>query len=161
MSKRLHALSDLSLQFKISNIYILTSLLFCLVNFLLSMDINRMSGEMEMVYRDNLDLNELAEALGAVQSSMTDYLNAKTSDSLEEYYRNSQNYMQLVDGLEDEINGDSYDRMKRNIKHMSGQYLEIVDQAIDAKRGRNVEKYRARYENATLMYDYITTIFTV
>lgn len=157
MSKKLHALYDLSLQGKISSIYILTNLFVCLVNILLILGINRMSGEMEMVYRDNLNLNELSESLDAVQSSMTDYLNAKTSDFLEEYYRNSQNYMQLVDGLEDEINGDSYDRMKRNIKHMSGQYLEIVDQAIDAKRGRNVEKYRARYENATQMYDYINT----
>ena len=157
MNKKLHALYDLSLQGKISSIYILTNLFVCLVNILLILGINRMSGEMEMVYRDNLNLNELSESLDAVQSSMTDYLNAKTSDSLEEYYRNSQNYIQLVDGLEDEINGDSYDRMKRNIKHMSGQYLEIADQTIDAKRGRNVEKYRTRYENATQMYDYINT----
>ena len=157
MNKILHALYDLSLQGKISSIYILTNLFVCLVNILLILGINRMSGEMEMVYRDNLNLNELSESLDAVQSSMTDYLNAKTSDSLEEYYRNSQNYIQLVDGLEDEINGDSYDRMKRNIKHMSGQYLEIADQTIDAKRGRNVEKYRTRYENATQMYDYINT----
>ena len=157
MNKKLHVLYDLSLQGKISSIYILTNLFVCLVNILLILGINRMSGEMEMVYRDNLNLNELSESLDAVQSSMTDYLNAKTSDSLEEYYRNSQNYIQLVDGLEDEINGDSYDRMKRNIKHMSGQYLEIADQTIDAKRGRNVEKYRTRYENATQMYDYINT----
>lgn len=65
--------------------------------------------------------------------------------------------MQLVEGLEDEISGGSYERMKRNIKHMSGQYLEIADQTIDAKRGRNVEKYRTRYENATQLYDYINT----
>lgn len=157
MNKKLRLFSDMSLQGKISSIYILTNLFVCLVNILLILGINRMSGEMEMVYRDNLNLNELSESLDAVQSSMTDYLNAKTSDSLEEYYRNSQIYMQLVDGLEDEINGDSYDRMKRNIKHMSGQYLEIADQTIDAKRGRNVEKYRARYENAAQMYDYINT----
>lgn len=157
MSKKLHMLSNMSLQGKISSIYILTNLFVCLVNILLILGINRMSGEMEMVYRDNLNLNELSESLDAVQSSMTDYLNAKTSDSLEEYYRNSQVYMQLIDGLENEINGNSYDRMKRNIKHMSGQYLEMADQAIDAKRGRNVEKYRTRYENATQMYDYINT----
>ncbi len=157
MNKKLHILSNLSLQVKISSIYILTNLLFCLVNLLLILGINRMSGEMEMVYRDNLNLNELSEALDAIQNSMTDYLNAKTSDSLEEYYRNSQDYMLLMEGLTDEVNGISFDRMKRNIKHMSGQYLEIADQTIDAKRGRNVEKYRTRYENATQMYDYINT----
>ncbi|MDE6386480.1 MAG: histidine kinase [Lachnospiraceae bacterium] len=157
VNRKLAALSDMSLQGKISSIYILTNLFVCLVNILLVLGINRMSGEMEMVYRDNLNLNELSESLDAVQNSMTDYLNAKTSDSLEEYYRSSQNYIQLVEGLEDEVSGVSFDRMKRNIKHMSGQYLEIADQTIDAKRGRNVEKYRARYESASQMYDYIST----
>ncbi|MCM1125895.1 MAG: histidine kinase [Lachnospiraceae bacterium] len=157
MNKKLRTFPNLPLQVKISSIYILTNLFVCLVNLLLILGINRMSGEMEMVYRDNLNLNELSESLDAVQSSMTDYLNAKTSDSLEEYYRNSQNYMTLVEVLDDEVNGVSYDRMKRNIKHMSGKYLEIADQTIEAKRGRNVEKYRARYESATQMYDYINT----
>ncbi len=157
MNGKLKVISDLSLQGKISSIYILTNLFVCVVNILLILGINRMAGEMELVYRDNLNLNRLSESLDAVQSSMTDYLNAKTSDSLEDYYRSSQNYVQLVDGLEDKVSGISYDRMKRNIKHMSGQYLEIADQTIEAKRGRNVEKYRVRYENATQMYDYINT----
>lgn len=152
-----HKLRALSLQGKISSLYILTNLLVFVVNILLLLGINRMSNEMEMVYRDNLHLNELAQALDNVQDSMTDYLNAKTSDSLEEYYRNEQEYLDLVYDLKDEVTGSSFDRMKRNIKHMSEQYLEIADQTIEAKRGRNVEKYRIRYENATQLYDYINT----
>lgn len=157
MSSKRYSLPGLSLQWKISSIYILTNLLVCLVNILLILGINRMSNEMELVYWDNLHLNQLSEALEAVQDSMTDYLNAKTSDSLEEYYRNSQDFLALVNELDDEVTGNSFDRMRRNIKHMSGRYLEITDQTIEAKRGRNVEKYRIRYENATQMYDYINT----
>lgn len=157
MKNDLYRISNLSLQGKISSIYILTNLFVCLVNVLLILGINRMSNEMEMVYRDNLNLNELAAALDAVQNNMTDYLNAKTSDSLEEYYRSSQAYLALADELNDNVSGISYDRMKRNIKHMSNQYLEIADQTIEAKRGRNVEKYRIRYENATQLYRYINT----
>ena len=40
---------------------------------------------------------------------------------------------------------------------MSQEYLDVVGQTIEAKRGRNVEKYRVRYENATQMYGYIDT----
>ena len=40
---------------------------------------------------------------------------------------------------------------------MSEEYLDLVGQTIEAKRGRNVEKYRVRYENATQMYEYINT----
>lgn len=157
MWNKIRNLKNLSLQGKISSIYILTNILVFAVNVLLILGINRMSGEMEMVYRDNLQLNELAEALDEVQNSMTNYLNVKTSDALEEYYRSEQQYTNLINNLEDKVTGISYDRMKRNIKNMSGQYLEIVEQTIEAKRGRNVEKYRVRYENATQLYDYINT----
>ena len=36
-------------------------------------------------------------------------------------------------------------------------YLDEVSQTVDAKRGRNVEKYRTRYEEATRLYGYINT----
>lgn len=157
MTNKAHNLSNLSMQGKISSIYILTNLLVCLVNILLILGINRMSKEMELVYQDNLHLNELSAALNDVQSNMTKYLNVKTSDSLEEYYRSEQTYLTLAEELNDEVTGISFDRMKRNIRHMSDAYVEIADQTIEAKRGRNVEKYGIRYENATQMYNYIST----
>ncbi|WWR16136.1 histidine kinase [Lachnospiraceae bacterium JLR.KK008] len=157
MFHRIRGLFSFSLQGKITSIYILTNLLVCLVNIILIAGIDRMSNELELVYEDNLHLNELSTALEDVQDSMTDYLNAKTSESLEEYYRNAQNFQTLIEQLDDEVTGNSFARMKRNIKHMSGQYLEITDQTIEAKRGRNVEKYRVRYESATQLYGYIDT----
>lgn len=150
-------LRKLSLQGKMSSIYILANLLVFVVTLILLSGINSMSHDMDMVYQDNLHLNELSAALTDVQDSMTDYLNAKTSDSLEEFYRNEQTYSQIVLELNDDITGISFGRMERSIKHMSEKYLDIVGQTIEAKRGRNVEKYRVRYENATQMYDYINT----
>ena len=157
MKNKLYRLFRLSLQGKISSIYILTNLFVCLVNILLILGINQMSNKMELVYRDNLKLNELSGVLDDVQNHMTNYLNAKTSDFLEEYYRSSQNYMALAEELNDAVSGSAFDRMKRNIRHMSVQYLQITDQAIEAKRGRNIEKYKVRYESAAQMYDYINT----
>lgn len=55
-----------------------------------------MSHEMDMVYQENLHLNELTNALSQVQDNMSDYLNAKTSDSLEDYYRSEQVYSQMI-----------------------------------------------------------------
>ncbi|MEY8333644.1 histidine kinase [Lachnospiraceae bacterium 47-T17] len=157
MIDRLHRLLNQSLQGKISSIYILTNAFVCLVNLLLILGINQMSNEMELVYRDNLKLNELTAVLNSVQDYMTEYLDAKASDSLEEYYRSSERYLALVEELGDEVSASAFDRMKRNIRHMSAHYLDLTDQTIEAKRGRNVEKYRIRYESATRMYDYIST----
>ncbi len=148
---------NMSLQGKISSIYILANIMVFIVNVILITAINSMSHEMDMVYQENLQLNELAVALTNVQDTMTNYLNTKTSDSLENYYRSEQIYSQMAQELNDDITGSSFGRMERNIKYMSEKYLDIVSQTIEAKRGRNVEKYNARNENAVAMYDYIST----
>ncbi len=153
----MNKLRNLSLQGKISIIYILANLLVLMVNVILLIGINNMSEEMDMVYRDNLHLNELTRALDDVQDNMTDYLNMKTSDALENYYRSEQDYTELVEELNDDITGITFGRMERAIKHMSEKYLETVGQTIEAKRGRNVEKYRFHYEKATQLYQYINT----
>lgn len=154
---RFRKLSSVSLQVKISSIYIITNLLVMAVNVVLLLGINNISNRLDMVYQDNLHLNELSDSITEVQDNMTDYLSSKTSDSLENYYRSEQNYRTMVLDLNEEITGVSFDRMERNIKHMSENYLEEVGQTIEAKRGRNVEKYRVHYENATQMYEYINT----
>lgn len=154
---RKQRLQDSSLQFKISSIYIITNLLVMIVNVVLLSGINSMSNSLDSVYQSNLHLNELSEALSAVQDHMTDYLDARTSDALENYYRSEQTFRTMAQELNDEITGSAFDRMERNIRNMSEQYLDAVGLTIEAKRGRNVEKYRLHYENATQMYEYINT----
>ena len=148
---------QLSLQAKMSSIFILVNRVVFAVTVILILGINSMSSEIDMVYQGNLRLNELSDALTAVQDSMTEYLDSKTSDSLEEFYRSEQIYAQMVQGLSDDVTEAAFRRMERSIRHMSEEYLDLVGQTIEAKRGRNVEKYRVRYENATQMYEYINT----
>ena len=147
---------NLSLRTKVSSIYILTIVLILAVNLYLIVGINNMSHEVDMVYQDNRQLNELSVALDKVQDSMTAYLNSKTSDSLEEYYRNDQKFDSMIQDLNGSITDRSFDRMERNIKSMGEGYLDTVRQTIEAKRGRNVEKYRVRYELASQQYNYIS-----
>ena len=151
----MNKIRNLSLQVKISSIYIFTNLLVVMVNIFLIIGINSMSGRLDMVYQGNRHLNDFSDAVDALQSSMTDYLNAKTSHSLENYYRSEALCRNMVADLNEEVTGRSFDRMERNIRHMSEHYLEEVAQAVEAKRGRNVEKYRFHYENAARMYGYI------
>ena len=133
---------QLSLQAKMSSIFILVNLVVFAVTVILILGINSMSSEIDMVYQGNLRLNELSDALTAVQDSMTEYLDSKTSDSLEEFYRSEQIYAQMVQGLSDDVTEAAFRRMERSIRHMSEEYLDLVGQTIEAKRGRNVEKYR-------------------
>ena len=117
---------NLSLQIKISMIYLFTNLLIFVINLFLMIGINNMSVDMEMVYQDNRYLNDLSEALTNVQDNMTEYLSAKTTDSLENYYRSAQAYSNLADELDDKITDLPFSRMERNIKNMSQNYLDSV-----------------------------------
>lgn len=153
----MNKLRDMSLQMKISSIYIFTNLFILCVNVALLLGVNSMSAQLETAYQDNMHLNELSDALTTMQDNMTDYLTVKTSDSLEEYYRSEQYFRTMVQELNEQVTGVSFGRMERSIKHMSERYLEAVGQTIEAKRGRNVEKYRIRYESASKLYDYIST----
>ncbi len=146
---------DFSLQAKISSIYILANVFVLLANMVLLFGINSMSNELEKVYQENLTLNTLSENLNAVQGSMTEYLNNKTTEALENYYRSEQNYNSMIQEMTDEVSSITFKRMERNIKNMSEEYLTLTSQTIEAKRGRNVEKYAVRYESATQLYEYI------
>lgn len=154
MKSKLHGMP---LRVKIMFSTLLVNLVVFGINLFLLMGINNMSDQIDSVYEANLVLNELSNGLNLVQNNMTEYLNTKTSDSLENYYISADNYAVMVDMLTDKITGRPLDRMERSIKHMSEKYLEEVAQTIEAKRGRNVEKYRGRYEEATKLYGYLDT----
>ncbi len=145
------------LQMKLSGIFIAATILVFIVNVFLMAGINNMSNEMDSVYRDNVKLNELAVSLDNVQNSLTDYLNYKTDGSLKEYYKYEQEYNSLLVELNNRITDDEYDRIERNIRNMSLEYLSVAEKAVDAKRGRNVEKYSAEYDEATKLFEYINS----
>ncbi|MCR5848498.1 MAG: histidine kinase [Lachnospiraceae bacterium] len=155
--KEKHSRPMISLQLKLSGIFIMASILIFIVNAMLVFGINRMTSEMDMVYRDNLKLNALTVALNDVQNNMSDYLNTKTTDSLQAYYKSEQAYFKLISELNGSVTPDTNSLMERNIKNMSEEYLTTTENAIDAKRGRNVEKYSAEYDRASRLYEYINT----
>ncbi len=151
---------DKPLHFRIIMVCAITNVIIFVVNIFLILGINSMSNDMEAAYQDNRQLGELTSALSDVQDSMTGYLNSKTSESLENYYKSAQRYQDLTDALGDRVTDLNYDRMERNIKYMSKTYLDEVAQTVEAKRGRNVEKYRTYYENATALCDEIEAYIT-
>lgn len=148
---------NMSLQTKIALTLVTTSFIVFVVNLFMYFNINSMVSRLDMVYQDNVKLNELEQALAAVQNNMTEYLNTKSSYSMEEYYRSEQNYRTMAEELNDVVNNDSLKLMERNIRNMSESYLELTNQTVEAKRGRNVEKYSVLYESASEIYSYIST----
>lgn len=138
--------NKLSLQWKLTAAFVLTSVIILIVNLIMYYSINKMMGKIDQVYVSNVNLNELSDSLDEVQDSMTQYLNTKSSDAIDAYYRSEQKYQKLLHNLNTEITDNEMLLMEKNIKTMSENYLEIAFKTVQAKRGRNVEKYIDHYE---------------
>lgn len=148
---------NLTLQKKLVSLFALTTGFVVLVNVFTYASLNRMMGRVEAVYTSNVSLNELSEGLGSLQLAMSDYLSTKSSDAMEEYYRREQAYRELLDGLNRQATDNEILLTEKNIYGLSQSYLSLTSEIIQAKRGRNVEKYASGYEQARELYDEINT----
>ena len=121
-------------------------------NLLIYAQINKLVVRMDSVYSSNVNLNELSECLDDVQNFMYKYLEVRDSDSLTAYYRAEQEYRDLLNGLNMEITDNPIRILEKNIRNMSETYLVVTDEAVQAKRGLNVEKYKSSYESALKLF---------
>lgn len=133
------------------------SALMLLVNGILYFQVDRTFQKMDTVYSSNVNLTELSGSLDRVQEDLYSYLSVKSSDSLENYYRSEQTYRNLLGKLNTQISSNQTKLLERSIRKMSDTYLKLTGEAVAAKRGRNVEKYKNIYDEAQDLYGYINS----
>lgn len=146
---------DLSLVSKIViEVGVLAALLFT-INMLFYVRINNSMQEMDDVYASNAQITELGQVFEDVQDSMYQYLKVKSSQALMSYYQNEAKYRQELELLNDQNIEDSVKLLEKKIRNMSESYLSCTAATVAAKRGRNVEKYRQKYDDSLELYSYI------
>lgn len=133
------------------------ALILFVTNLLMYWQVNKTMQRLDSIYASNVNLTELAESLESVQTGMYNYLTVKTSDSLESYYRNEEQYKKLLEQLNDRPMDNPVKLLEKNIRKMSETYLEYTAETVLAKRGRNVEKYKTSYAEALQMYRYLNS----
>lgn len=147
----------MTLQQKLIALFCLTSGVILAVNLYTYAVISRMMGRVEDVYISNVNLNDLSEGLDDLQVAMSDYLRTKSSDAMEQYYRSEQEYRILLDTLNRQATDNEILLTEKNIYGLSQSYLDLAGDIIQAKRGRNVEKYASLYGEASELYDEVNT----
>lgn len=147
--------SDLSLVSKIViEVGVLAALMFT-INMLFYVRINNSMQEMDDVYASNAQITELGQVFEDVQDSMYQYLKVKSSQALMDYYQNEAKYRQELEKLNDQNIEDSVKLLEKKIRKMSESYLSCTAGTVVAKRGRNVEKYKLKYDESLELYSYI------
>ena len=128
-----------------------------LVNMFIFFQTHKMLMQINSVFVSNVSIVELTGVLDKVKENVFEYLNTRSSASLENFYRYEQQYRDLISELNDRpIESESL-LLEKNIRFMSESYLDAAEQAVQAKRGRNVEEYREDYEKADRLYSYINS----
>ncbi|MCR5097531.1 MAG: histidine kinase [Lachnospiraceae bacterium] len=150
-------LANSSIRKKLLLIYAITSVVVLTLNVFVFVNINRLVKELDSVFLSNINIGEFSSSLDKVHTQMLGYLNTKSTDDIYGYYEACQEYESQISLLSDEISSQPIKRMERNIRRMSENYLELTENAIDAKRGRNIEKYRNYFEEADELYGYLKT----
>jgi len=146
-----------SIQTRLISIFILTISIIFAVNCAMFLSINRVINKIDQVYMTNVLLNGLTESLSKVQDSMTEYLNTKSTDSIEKYFKAEQDYKDQLEELSNRKAGGDILSTIEDIENLSDTYLSDTENAIQAKRGHIIEKYSVYYEQTSRIYDYINS----
>ncbi len=144
-----------SISTKMIALLIFTSIMTLVINIIMFVNINQALGQIEQVYATNVQLNEMEEELDKIQEQLLSYLRTKNSNDLQAYYISEQNINQkLVSLRPNEAEGET-GILKNNIYYLGKNYLKITEEAIAAKRGRNVDVYDEKYEQAVKIKVYL------
>ena len=127
------------------------------VNFFIFEQIHTGVDRIDAVFSSNTAINDLSETLTRLESTVYEYLNTKGSKALENYYRYEQEYRQLLDELNNRNVDSEVKMLEKNIRQMSESYLSQTSETVQAKRGRNIEKYKSSYEKEQKLYEYINS----
>ena len=143
--------NNASMRVKLLWSFVVPIVLILFTNIYMYVSINATILKVDAIYVTNVNLNDLSEELALVQSAMKEYLENKGTSSLNNYYKAEQGYRDALETLSRQWTDDAMAAMQDNIINQSEYYFEIAQQTIQAKRGRNVEKYKASYEETVLI----------
>lgn len=144
--------NNTSIQNKMMITFLIPIIVILVMNVFMYININVMINRIDAIYSNNIKLNELAGYLTNIQNSTKEYLENKGSVALNNYYIATQDYRDCMDIIDSNPDNTSFSMMEKNILNQSERYLEVIDDTIQAKRGRNVEKYREYFDDANVLY---------
>ena len=144
-----------SISTKMIVLLIFTSVMTLVINVMMFLNINQVLVQIEQVYATNVQLNEMTEELDKVHSELLEYLKTRDSNVLQEYYISQQNLSEQLVKVQEETLDRQTSVLKNNIYYLGKNYLKVSEEAAKAKRGRDVQTYGERYEEAGKIKEYL------
>ena len=115
----------------------------------------RMQQLSEQSFQQERFLMSVQEDLTAYEKHLIEFLSTRSSNALAQILIDTQSLRQKLPGYR-QIRGDPADLKERELYSLIFHYLNLGDDAIEEKRGRNISAYTSLYEEMVTLKDYIS-----
>ena len=126
--KRTSPFSHLPFPLRLIFIFLLTSMLSLAMSLYLNTNINRSLEQINTIYTSNNNLNIMTGTLDSLHNNILEYLEVKSTDSLNNYYYYEQQYRNLLSDLNHQVTDSTAGSLEKNIYNISQSYLAIADE---------------------------------
>ena len=101
-------------------------------------------------------LMSVQEDLSSYEKLLMEFLSTRSSNALAQILIDAQSLRHKLPGYR-QIKGNPADLKERELYALIFHYLNLGDEAIDEKRGRNISAYTAIYEEMAILKEYISS----
>ena len=152
-----HGTPFISIRNKLLVIFMIPTIMLLSINAYINAEINTMIDDISGIYASNTMLNELQISLTQVHHYLETFLDPRDTEAIEGYLRNQQEFSNRLEQLNGRLLDDDSMITQKNIRSISEKYIRTADRAVEAKRGRNVVKYKEYYDDADRLFSYINS----
>ena len=141
-------------------------LLVCAVMFIISFIITARSSlqtsiltnRMEDSFSTNRQLLDVQNSLQRIETDVEDFLNTRSTASLEAYYDDVRAYEERIGAFNIQPSENTIKTLEKNVVYMSRAYLQLADRAIAQKRGRDIDAYQESFSILQEQYRYLNAM---
>jgi two-component system sensor histidine kinase YesM len=148
-----------SIKTRMTVVFVITTLLMSITSVFILITSKDLVEKMDDMFSANVKMEEFLSAMDDVDSNLTKYLVMDDSDSLLNYYKFKDIFSMKAQSMFDASQGiySQDDLIYKDIVYMVESYLKETDEAVEAKRLDEADKYIAGYAEAEEIAGYINT----
>ncbi len=148
-----------SIKSRMTAIFVVTIMLISVTSVFILITSRGLIVKMDDMFSVYVEMKEFLDCMEDVDSNLTKYLSLDDSDSMLNYYKYKDQFLDKTQSMFNSSNGiySQNDLINRDIASMVESYLSETDAAVMAKGLDNADEYILRYAKASEIKQYINT----
>ncbi len=140
-------------------VFVITMILMSITSVFILITSSNVIAKMDDMFSVNVAIEEFLITMAKLDDNLADYLSTDNSDSVLEYYKTKEVFLEQAQNMFNETRGiyDQDDLIFKDIVSMVDSYIEQTEAAVVSKQLRDANGYIARYSKANQIAAYIET----